>query len=448
MSAKTKINPTMKRGSSVAMAKSKRSLPRSTSGLKVLMSSGIASIGLALWGAIVATLPGQFSSAVAFERSAPATASDSPVDYKAMETEILDTTAMKDVIRTTPAVECEPWGDKPELALQSRTAISFEAPNNGRQRIVVRVRCSNLEASERLGRAIVDRFLVGKPQPTKQPKRDRNLAQAEALCLTKAKALADARARLETLRQIEAKSTKSTAREELAQVQSDLQRASTATSEIERVAHETRADEQVETSGSETIVDDTLVHRALRDVYRQRAEVIATFTDKHPAVRSLDRKIQELAAAAGIADVDSWFKGSTAVEVVPFIRKSQVTDATVQRVNAIENTVDFLKRREWELTNKIASETARDAAIARQFEEVTKLQKAWHDALSSKRQILETSRMPTSDNVPEYRRCPSLLECGRCEGPNRGNWFCVGSIVWMAGCGLVGFGRRLRSPMK
>lgn len=426
------------------------SLPgqRAVGGLRVLLGSCVMSVGLAAWGALVSTIPGQFSTAVAFERTIPsAPDSESPPPKETIWDDLLNSSALGEVLRTTPVPEGEQLGDKAELALRARTAIALEVPENGRQRIIVRVSCSKAETSERLGRAIVDRFLAGKTPPSSKSFGKSELASAEAACLSRAKALADGQARLESLRSTEANSSAQSARDELAQIRNEIASAAALKSEVELAVHEAPANAPIANSSSESTDDNTLAHQALREVYRQRAELVATFTDKHPAIRSLDRKVRELSETAGIANVDSWIKRESAIEVVATPSKARPVDPGIQRVNAIEQKVDSLRRRERELTEVLAEESARDSAAAKQLEEVKILQKAWHDALAAKRQLLESSAIALPCCDSGYRRCPGLLESVRYEGPNRGVWFCVGGACWLLGCGFSCFGRKSRSSM-
>lgn len=325
--------------------------------------------GLVAGGWIVGRLPALWSVPASFRRSMVSGVARQSVviDPIVLRNELVSTEAAQAVLVACPEAQREFRLDDNGESLRRQTVVTVEPDGVSADIVTIEVHSTRPHVAARLAKLLVERHAEETARRLREWER-RSGGQTVSADDTRATLVAE-RQRLSGLEREFASLDPSIDAERLEGVQLALNRLS---GQRDRLRLAVQADMIAGTSPVPLVPEpepiaqtdpsrQTLVRQALERAMEERRQLAETFTEQHPTVAAMDRKIRELATEAGIRVDDLTASGSRHTVRKPDAQapSSELTD----RLRKLDGEIETNRREERDLLGRDARRKSLEVEI-------------------------------------------------------------------------------------
>lgn len=402
--------------------------------LRLMLAVALSALGILTWGWCVSRLPHRYHARITI-----------PLDYLASEGRslaemsneqiwetLLPNQTIVEMTRHCPVLSREVWPEHPQAAFRQRVSLTVQALEPGMGRLAVQAEGTTQQQARDLALAVGLRLAMSAGPGQEARRQTRILTAAEERFQH---AEADWNAMQTELRKLEAEREFSRGDgpdDQIALVNTRLRQAQEQQEKIRQYL--ARPALNLPTAPSLSIqrraTPPTLTRAALEQCRAQRDDLAAVFSDRHPAVVNLDRKIARLEALAG--------------ELIVPVSAESSAPATPRahleaRLARLDETIAELesRRREW---SRRHDEGKRDfqnrLAATRQRANVASRERlfAMHQMTQASAALRALEQQGPAAERPPFEE-PTLVF----DGYHRPRWFLGGSMAWSSLVFFVGF---------
>lgn len=392
--------------------------------------AAITAAGLIGCGWTASRISARFAAQAGFERVyAPADLQSLATTSDWLADQIIRPDNVHRALLAAPAAQAEYAGPNLSATLAGVVHVTRQELAPTSDRVVLEVVSRRPETAVQLAQALVATYVAAEQQLQPGPAWGGRLAKARAQRDNASAAVAGEKAVLERLQQEAVPGNPEASAATLEELQ---QARATVTAEVGRLRQVLAAPlPDLPVAPALALTDhapnESLAQMALRRCIKERDELTATFTNQHPAVQNLNRKIRELSAYCQIQDVGAWVVEKDAAERDPELaRREQAT----RQLAAATAELKALDAKEQALKEQQAAGEALQESLRAQQERLTaaeQLEKQQRVELARLEEMVERARgRPQVKFVP----CSKAVEPVHPVGLRRRQWFVVSAACW------------------